>query len=117
MYQVFQNLFNNSIEAFKEHSGIIKIKTRISNSSKETKEVKIEVSDNGPGIDISIIDKIFNYGFSSKSPTGRGLGLAIAKKLVEENLGKIEFYIPENCNSSRIPAHFIVTLPKAQAIV
>jgi len=118
MYQVFQNLLKNSIEAFKGQQGIITIKTRISHPSpeKENKEIKVEVSDNGPGIDTSIVDKIFVSGFSSKSPTGRGLGLAIAKKLVDENSGKLELNIPVNHDLSRIPAHFIITLPKAKTI-
>ena len=120
LYQVFQNLFKNSIEAFKGHQGIISIKTRIGYLStdveKQNKIIKIEIADNGPGIDKSISDKIFNLGFSSKSPTGRGLGLAIAQKLIEENSGSLNLNIPEDPNLIRIPAHFVIILPKAKTL-
>jgi signal transduction histidine kinase len=40
-------------------------------------------SDNGPGITSRDKDKIFEYGFSTK-PSGRGLGLYIAKRVLEK---------------------------------
>lgn len=119
MFQVFQNLFKNSKEAFRAQNGKITVKTRVSQlksnkgNDDQKRVVIIEISDDGPGIDISIANRVFNAGISTKSSIGRGLGLAIAKRLIEENSGTIELKIPENLATGIIPAHFIITLPKA----
>lgn len=46
------------------------------------------ILDTGPGIDASIIDKVFNK-FETKSESGLGLGLYISKSIVEAHGGKI----------------------------
>lgn len=51
--------------------------------------VMIEISDTGPGIEESEIEKIFNPFYTTKSG-GLGLGLSISSRLVEENNGKID---------------------------
>jgi signal transduction histidine kinase len=49
----------------------------------------IDVSDTGKGIPKSVIKKIFNAGFTTKS-RGWGLGLSLAKRIVEDyHHGKI----------------------------
>ena len=51
--------------------------------------VRIEVSDTGTGIPPENLEKIFEPLFTTKA-RGIGLGLAICKKLVEANDGRIE---------------------------
>ena len=46
-------------------------------------------SDNGPGVVNRYRDKIFDPFFSMKGETGRGLGLYIAKEILEEIKGDI----------------------------
>jgi signal transduction histidine kinase len=46
------------------------------------------VSDTGPGMDPSVIEKLFTPFFTTK-PGGKGLGLAFAKRIVEEQGGFI----------------------------
>jgi signal transduction histidine kinase len=46
------------------------------------------VKDTGQGIDISILPRLFTK-FASKSYQGTGLGLFIAKGIVEAHMGKI----------------------------
>ena len=52
--------------------------------------VNITVSDNGPGIPESIKDKLFTPFVSSK-PSGTGLGLALARKIINLHQGSITF--------------------------
>jgi signal transduction histidine kinase len=53
--------------------------------------VALRVSDTGPGIPESILPKIFESYFTTKSPgEGTGLGLAIVKRLVSQAKGGIQ---------------------------
>lgn len=81
--QVLINLFKNAIEAMHEVGEI-----RISTYDIKDYAV-IEVSDNGPGIPESIMDKLF-YPFFTTKPNGTGLGLAISQKIVQDYGGRIE---------------------------
>ena len=49
------------------------------------------VSDNGCGMDEAVQKKIFQTFFSTKGSRGTGLGLMIAKKIVDEHGGTIFF--------------------------
>ncbi len=53
--------------------------------------VVIEISDNGPGIPSSELDRIFDPFFTTKAPgKGTGLGLAVCARLVEEMGGSLD---------------------------
>lgn len=62
----------------------------ISLSKKEDKFIQIDVKDNGMGIRDELRSKIFYPNFSSKTD-GMGLGLAMAKNIIESFNGKISF--------------------------
>jgi len=84
------NIIYNSINAIKEAdkpNGRIEMAILLKG---ENNRVIIAVSDNGPGIDDEIKDKIFNPYFS-KIGKGSGLGLAIVEKIVYDNKGRIWF--------------------------
>lgn len=81
--QVFINLLVNSIEAI-DNKG----KIRITASSKDKEFIKIRISDNGCGIPSEILPEIFEPFFTTKS-SGTGLGLANAKKIIEQHNGTI----------------------------
>jgi len=70
--------------------------------------VKIRVSDTGPGIHRQLWEKIFALGFTTK-PGGSGLGLYIARSLVEAMGGRI------SVERSLVPlgTTFLVELPAA----
>ncbi|MBQ7530590.1 MAG: HAMP domain-containing protein [Paludibacteraceae bacterium] len=82
---VFTNILKNALQALHGHkdSDIIVI-------LKEADRVEISISDNGPGIPEAIRSKIFMPNFTTKS-TGMGLGLAIAKNIVDGSEGTITF--------------------------
>lgn len=96
---VISNLLINSIQAVSE-KGEIHLFTR---SSK--KNVFIIIRDNGAGISKEHLPRIFDFMFSTK-PTGSGLGLSIAKKIISDHQGEINVRSEVNRGST-----FRVRLP------
>ena len=47
-------------------------------------KVRVRVSDDGPGVPREMRSRIFEAGFSTKD-SGWGIGLSLAKRIVEEN--------------------------------
>ncbi|MCH8053543.1 MAG: FHA domain-containing protein [Planctomycetes bacterium] len=86
IHQVALNLLNNAIEAAPEEKGIINVRTRY---DAEKEVVVLTVEDNGPGIDPSRLTEVFQPFKSSKGQGGTGLGLAAAKKIIDEHQGDI----------------------------
>lgn len=84
--QIFVNLIDNSTYWLSKKSETDKRKIRIIIDSKAN---SVYVSDNGPGVVVRYRDKIFEPFFSMKGETGRGLGLYIAKEILEEIKGDI----------------------------
>jgi signal transduction histidine kinase len=84
--QVFLNILHNACEAVEEGG---KIKISLSQTEKtEDRNVKIEISDNGTGIPDKDWENIFEPFYTTKS-TGIGLGLANARKIIEQHKGSI----------------------------
>ena len=77
---VLENLLKNGIDSIKEESGYIEIK--ILESSKPD-YINIDIKDNGKGIPATDKTNIFKPGFSTKT-RGWGLGLSLAKRIIEE---------------------------------
>jgi len=80
------NIVTNAIEAVAAVKGKIEISTRLSSKGNE---VVIVVADNGPGIPPEQRLQIFEPFHSTKGQKGTGLGLAAARKIVEEHGGTI----------------------------
>lgn len=76
------NILINSIQAVNE-KGEIHLYTRASKKS-----VFIVIEDNGVGIAKEHLPRIFDFMFSTK-PSGSGLGLSIAKKIISDHQGEI----------------------------
>ncbi|MBI5605342.1 MAG: GHKL domain-containing protein [Deltaproteobacteria bacterium] len=86
LQQVFLNIINNAIDAISKN-GEIRIKTRYHSKNNE---VRIEISDNGPGIPKEDIDKIFDPFYTTKEVgQGTGLGLSIVYSIIEQLGGRI----------------------------
>lgn len=81
--QVVSNLLGNAVKFTKV--GTISVKV---SSDKESGEAIICIKDTGQGIDPGIVPHLFTK-FSSKSFEGIGLGLFIAKNIVEAHGGRI----------------------------
>ena len=64
--------------------------------------IKIDVIDDGDGFDIEIFDKIGSPYISNNKESGMGLGIFIAKNLIENIGGKILFKNNSNSNGSTV---------------
>ncbi len=73
-----ENLIKNSIDALKHKSGKIMIKV-----FDKKKKVYIQIQDNGCGMPKHMYKRIFYPGITSKK-RGWGLGLSLAKRIIEE---------------------------------
>jgi len=83
---VLENLIKNSIDSIDNKNGLISISLENKSSSKW---IYIRVSDNGKGIASVNKKNVFKPGFSTKK-RGWGLGLSLAKRIIEEyHQGKI----------------------------
>jgi signal transduction histidine kinase len=85
--QVWTNLILNACEAMGE-SGTLKVSCGV----QPPHWVWVQIRDTGPGVSESLRSRIFDTHFSTKhgQQYGLGLGLAIAKGLVEKQEGRIE---------------------------
>lgn len=84
--QVFINLIKNAQEAIADDEfGEINISA---NYNKANDSIEICIADNGPGVDNSDIERIFEP-YATTKEKGTGLGLAIVKKIIEEHGGTI----------------------------
>jgi two-component system, NtrC family, sensor kinase len=76
--------------------------------------VRLRVSDTGPGIPADVMPHIFEPFFSTKEDQhSTGLGLAVAKSIVDQHGGSIRVHSMEG--KERRGAEFVVTLPVEQA--
>jgi signal transduction histidine kinase len=75
-------LTKNAIDALAGRGGVVKLSA--TPGPEET--VVIRVADNGPGIPRELRSRVLEPGFSTKK-SGWGIGLSLAKRIVEENHG------------------------------
>jgi signal transduction histidine kinase len=86
--RVFANLISNAIQAMSAPSQEKEAELNIETDEKDG-FLRVNFRDNGSGIKKENLEKIFEPLFTTK-PKGIGLGLAISKRLVEQNGGSIE---------------------------
>jgi len=85
--EVLSNLIGNALRYTPSH-GEVKVSLTVSISS-EKRSVTISVEDSGAGIESVDLPHIFERFYKSSDSGGMGLGLSIAKYLVEAHGGKI----------------------------
>ena len=98
--RVISNFLNNAIKFTKR--GTVSII-----AEKKDGQVFVSIKDTGEGIDPEILPQLFSK-FVSKSYQGTGLGLFIAKSIVEAHDGKVW---AENNHNGKKGATFIFSLP------
>ena len=77
----------NPVRAVDKETGRVNVRTTF---HPDDSSAVISIADNGPGIPEKDRDKIFEVFLSGKGHGGTGLGLAVAKKIVDEHHGSIE---------------------------
>lgn len=88
IHQVVVNLLTNAIDACDEEGGEVTVHTE---TEPEALGVRIDISDNGCGIDEAVRERIFDPFFTTKPiGQGTGLGLSISYGIVHEHDGRIE---------------------------
>ncbi len=101
--QVVMNLLINAQQALNGTAGEVFITTQ--NSGPEN--VKIIISDNGPGIPEDVITRIFEPFYTTKpAGEGTGLGLSITYGIVKDHKGEIK--VENNLDKG---VRFIISLP------
>ena len=109
LVRVFENLIDNAI-SFSPPGGLVQIA-----ATRDGEEVVCRVDDEGPGVPLKAREAIFKR-FHSIRPDGEvfgrhsGLGLAIAKAIVEGHNGTIEVQDRDDADSG---ARFLIRLPAA----
>lgn len=106
LHEVWINLLDNAVK-FSGEGPVISMRI-------EEREdgIFFTVSDNGPGMDAETADRIFEkfyQGDESRTTSGNGLGLTIAKRIVTLHGGTIRHMV-----SSGIGMTFVVTLPASE---
>lgn len=86
MHQVVMNLLSNALDAVQPQEGLIRIECHYDPPNKQS---VLQVADNGVGVPPSMMRHMFELFHSTKGNRGTGLGLAVAKKIVDEHEGSI----------------------------
>lgn len=113
--QVIVNLLLNAVEAVSQHGGpnaggdvAISVRGEQGGERRAAGDrVTIEVQDSGPGPAVEVQQQIFEPLITEK-PDGTGLGLFVAKEIVEQHDGSISWH----CRDGR--TCFVVSLPSLQ---
>jgi GAF domain-containing protein len=100
MAQVIYNLASNARDAM-PNGGKIRVRT-----CKAGDGIEISISDTGPGVPEELGVRIFEPFVSHGKRQGAGLGLAIARRIVEEHGGTIRLQSVKGWGAS-----FVITLP------
>jgi len=87
LQQVLLNLIINAFDAMRKTPGN-PCRVEVASRSIEGTAVEVSVRDFGPGLPVDAPDRIFERFFSTKSD-GMGMGLAIARSIVESHGGTL----------------------------
>ena len=101
--RVLTNLIANAVDALPPDGGHIEIASGLAGGS-----TTIMVKDNGHGVPPHIQERIFQPGFTTKSPDGRGLGLSICRSILAQHGGTLNLESVEGEGST-----FTVLLPRS----
>ncbi len=106
--QVFANLLRNAIDASPASSEVtVRLRPLFGG-----KCASIVVHDRGPGIPITVREKMFDPFFTTKELKGSGLGLWVSRRIIAEHAGVIRFRSSECPGTSG--TSFAVFLPAEQ---
>ena len=85
--QMFINLLLNALQAVEDH-GRVSVKSTLDS---EKNRIEIEIADNGCGISVENVKKIFEPFYTTRA-NGTGLGLAVSYGIIENHRGNIRVF-------------------------
>ena len=103
MVQLFRNLLENSLAACSDPVRISMRCREVTHNDRPALE--ISVCDNGPGLSPDARQSVFEPFFTTKTK-GTGLGMAIARQIVDAHGGRIKL------GAAACGAEFVITLPR-----
>lgn len=103
--QVLINLIMNGLEAL-NHPGQDDRRLQICTSYHDAHHARLEVMDNGPGMDPSIQERLFE-AFQTTKQNSMGMGLAISRSIIENHAGRL--WVSQNASGPGVTFGF--TLP------
>ncbi len=103
MERVFYNLLLNSCQAAQLSGSHVGVEV-----AERDGDLTIQITDDGPGVEASIRDKLFQPFVSYGKENGTGLGLTIAQKIVQDHQGSLHL-------ESSVPGRTVmqIILPRA----
>ncbi|WP_296805961.1 ATP-binding protein [Thiocapsa sp.] len=107
--QLWTNLLVNALDALGDDPDELR-RVALITDAPDTGHVRVQIRDNGRGIDPDILPRVFEPRFTTKQGAvryGLGLGLAIARRIVDAHGGAIELISRPGCT------RVTVTLPVA----
>jgi signal transduction histidine kinase len=99
LQQVLLNLFINAADAMRENGASRKVISVTTDYDERAHQVKIVVSDTGPGIPLNHIAKVFEPHFTTKAE-GHGFGLSTSYRIVANHGGSISVESPPGRGAS-----------------
>lgn len=110
--QAVLNLLNNALDAVEPTSGVVTLRCDITDDGHW---VRVQVADNGVGIDPRRKATLFEPFASTKGMRGTGLGLVVTKKIAEEHGGRVDVESPVTPDGKG--STFTITLPTSAEAV
>ena len=105
--QAMASILDNAIEAAPPGSAV---DIRTGQSTREGDEFFIEISDLGHGVPDALRSQVFEPYFSTKQG-GTGIGLSMAKKIVQAHSGKLSVAAGNGKSPRRVGATFRIEIP------
>jgi signal transduction histidine kinase len=103
MDRVFYNLLLNACQAVQNKGSRVAVSI-----TERSKTIEVRFIDDGPGVDPSIANKLFQPFVSFGKENGTGMGLTIAQKLVQDHGGSLELEYSTPGNTA-----ILMTLPRS----
>ncbi|HCJ6855683.1 TPA: sensor histidine kinase, partial [Vibrio cholerae] len=111
LQQVFINLIINAVQSVSAtQEGVVRLELcEVRWPGEGIPRVQVLIEDNGKGISAEHLEKVFDPFFTTKKVgDGAGLGLSVAREIIEEHHGKIKL-----CSTEGVGTRVFVTLPQA----